>query len=237
MKMFEFNVKLADLKINILSGHEYTKRLFSDYICDSDEPCDFVIRYDGAELARECENSRDFPVFYHESLLIYRKICTKIIEYNAMLMHSSAISLDGEAYLFTAPSGTGKSTHAGLWRAHFGERAVMINDDKPIIREIDGRFFVYGTPYMGKHRLGANIKAPIKALCIIARGEKNEIERVRAADHIPALLNQTLLPSDEKLMDALFSTFERFIDRVPVYRLKCNISDEAVRVAYEGMNK
>ena len=88
---------------------------------------------------------------------------------------------------------------------------------------------------MGQHRLGSNICAPIKAVCVIARGQKNEIERLSAAECIPLLLNQTLMPADEALMDMLLSTLERFIDAVPVYRLKCNISDEAVRVAYEGM--
>lgn len=235
MNKYDFNVKLAELNIVIHSRYGYTKKLFSDYICDFDAPPDIVIDYNDNELALECSYSPGYPEYYIESLLIYRKICTYIIDYNAMLIHSSAISLDGEAYLFAAPSGTGKSTHAGLWRSHFGERAVMVNDDKPIIREKDGRFFVYGTPYTGKHHLGANISAPVKAVCIIARGEKNEIERVRPADFIPALLNQTLMPSDETLMDKMLSTFDRFIASVPVYRLKCNISDEAVRVAYEEM--
>lgn len=232
---YSFNVRLAELNINIESRHEYVKRLFSEYIWPNDEPCDVVIRYDDAELTKERENFPGYPEPYYESLLIYRKICTKIIEYRAMLIHSSAISLDGEAYLFTAPSGTGKSTHTRLWREHFGDRALMINDDKPIVRERDGRFFVYGTPYMGQYRLGANIYAPIKAVCIISRGEQNEIERLTAEECISALLNQTLIPSDEGLMDALLSTFEKFIVSVPVYRLRCNISDEAVCVAYNGM--
>lgn len=234
---YNFSVKLAEITINIETRCEYTKKLFDDYICENTEPFDIIIRYDDAELVRECANDPCYPEFYHESLLVYRKICTAIVEYGAMLVHSSAISLDGEAYLFTAPSGTGKSTHTRLWREHFGERAVMINDDKPIVRERDGRFFVYGTPYMGQHKLGSNICAPIKAVCIVARGGKNEIERLSAAECISMLLNQTLMPADETLMDMLLNTLESFLEKVPVYRLKCDISDEAVCVAYEGMKR
>ena len=232
---YVFSARLAGLVINLETQYEYTKKLFSDYICGDDEKVDIFIRYDEKELAKECENDPVYPALYHESLLIYRKICTAIVEFGAMLIHSSAISLDGEAYLFTAPSGTGKSTHTRLWREHFGERAVMVNDDKPIVREQDGRFFVYGTPYMGQHKLGANISAPVKAVCIVTRGTKNEIERLSAAECISMILNQTLMPADETLMDMLLDTLERFLEYVPVYRLKCDISDEAVCVAYEGM--
>ncbi len=232
---YSFNVKLANIIINLQPRYDYTKKLFADYICDDAEPVDIIVRYNDAELAKESANEPKYPEAYHESLLVYRKICTAIIEYGAMLIHSSAIALDGEAYLFTAPSGTGKSTHTRLWREHFGERAVMVNDDKPIVRECDGRFFVYGTPYMGQHKLGSNISAPIKAVCIIARGATNEIERLSASECISMLLNQTLMPADETLMDMLLNTLERFLESVPAYRIKCNISDEAVCVAYEGM--
>ena len=139
---YNFNVKLAGLVINIETCYEYTRKLFYDYVCDASEKVDITVRFCDTELAEEAANDPAYPEFYHESLLVYRKICTAIIEHNAMLIHSSAVSLDNEAYLFTAPSGTGKSTHTRLWREHFGERALMINDDKPIVRERDGRFFV-----------------------------------------------------------------------------------------------
>ncbi len=234
-KLFDFSVKLADLDIRVETKYRYTPELFSDYICQEVSSPDIFLEFSEKDLVAECANDPKYPEWYHESLCVHRKLCTKIIDFDAMLIHSSAIALDGEAYLFTAPSGTGKSTHTRLWREHFGERAVMVNDDKPIVREKDGRFFVYGTPYNGQHHLGANIFAPVRAICIVTRARENSIERITAKDAIAPLLNQTLMPADEKLMDKLLATFKKLLDNIPVYRLKCNISDEAVEVAYEGM--
>ena len=80
--------------------------------------------------------------------------------------------MDGEAYIFTAVSGTGKSTHAMLWREVFGERVRMINDDKPLIRITpEGKAVVYGTPWDGKHHLSKNSAFPLKAICWLTRAK------------------------------------------------------------------
>ena len=76
-----------------------------------------------------------------------------------MLLHSSAVVVDGYAYLFSADSGTGKSTHTGLWKQHFGDRAYIINDDKPAIRKVDGEWYVFGTPWSGKTDTSVNPRA------------------------------------------------------------------------------
>ena len=102
----------------------------------------------------------------------------KIIDYNAMLLHSSAVCVDNKAYLFTADSGTGKSTHTELWMSYFGEKAVMINDDKPVIRIIGSKIYACGTPFSGKNDINKNIMVPLQAICSLNRGEKNTIERL-----------------------------------------------------------
>ena len=232
--MYRFTAKLADLTVSIETKHDYTVRLFSDYTVDADD-FDIDVPYSETGLAKECENDPDASERYHESLYVYRKICEKMLDYEAMLLHSSAVCLDGEAYLFTAPSGTGKSTHTRLWRECFGERAFMINDDKPIIRHKDGVFTVYGTPYDGQHHLSRNTSAPIKAICVIERAKENTIRRLNNAEAISALLAQTLLPADEGKMDKLLSLIERLFEAVPVYKLGCNISADAVKTAYENM--
>ncbi len=232
--MYKFTAKLADLTVSLETKHDYTMKLFADYIVNEDR-ADIYIPYSETGLAKECENDPDASERYHESLYVYRRICENILDYEAMLLHSSAVCLDGEAYLFTAPSGTGKSTHTRLWREYFGDRAFMINDDKPIIRHKDGVFTVYGTPYDGQHHLSRNTSAPIKAICIIERAKENTIRRLNNREAISALLGQTLLPADEEKMDKLLSLIERLFEAVPVYKLGCNISEDAVKIAYENM--
>lgn len=74
----------------------------------------------------------------------------KLINLGGFMLHASAIVVDNKAYLFSAPSGTGKSTHTKLWQECFGDKAIIINDDKPAIRIEEGKCFAYGTPFSGK---------------------------------------------------------------------------------------
>ena len=159
----------------------------------------------------------------------------KIIDYNAMLLHSSAVCVDNKAYLFTADSGTGKSTHTELWMSYFGEKAVMINDDKPVIRIIGSKIYACGTPFSGKNDINKNIMVPLQAICSLNRGEKNTIERLSNKEALITVMNQTLnVPSAEQ-KNKFFDTLDRVLKNVKVYRLYCNISMDAVKVAYNGM--
>ncbi len=88
--------------------------------------------------------------------------------YDTVLFHGSALAIDGDGYLFTAKSGTGKSTHTRLWRERFGDRVVMINDDKPLLHIDAGSVIAYGTPWNGKHRLGTNASVPLRADCVFS---------------------------------------------------------------------
>ena len=66
--------------------------------------------------------------------------------YGAFLMHAAVVEVDGIAYVFTAPSGTGKSTHVQLWLDHFGPRARVLNGDKPLFRFEGNTLYACGTP-------------------------------------------------------------------------------------------
>ena len=126
---------------------------------------------------------------YIETLAVYRKIAEQMPTYDTVLFHSSAVAVDGAAYLFAAKSGTGKSTHARLWRELLGDRAIMINDDKPLLRITDAGATVFGTPWNGKHRLGTNGSAPVRAICVLERGVQNNIERIGPKEAYPILCN------------------------------------------------
>lgn len=159
----------------------------------------------------------------------------KIVYHDGFMLHSSAVEYKGKAYLFSAPSGTGKSTHTSLWLKAFGDEARIINDDKPIIRVMDDVVYAYGTPWSGKTALNLNVKVPIGGICFIERGEKNEIEEIPTAQAIGMILNQTVRPHDACGMSKMLDLLDKVLRKVKVYKLKCNISEEAAHVAYNGM--
>ena len=156
-----------------------------------------------------------------------------MLDFDTVLFHGSVIAVDGVGYLFTAKSGTGKSTHTRLWREYFGERAVMVNDDKPLLHIAD-TVTAYGTPYNGKHRLGTNTSVPLKAICILTRAENNHIEPI-TREQYTMLLQQVYRPADMLKMVKTLELVDRLADGVKLYRLGCNMDISAAKVAYEGM--
>ncbi|MBR6274477.1 MAG: hypothetical protein IKR27_05655 [Lachnospiraceae bacterium] len=237
--------KIADKIIEIESlyarVHEYCK----DYLVSGQAhdfsvkttPEDIVYERERNERTAELEGRRKYNSSdeYLEELAVYRKIAEKMPDYDTFLFHGSCVAVDNEAYLFAAVSGTGKSTHARLWREYLGERAVMVNDDKPLIRVNESGVTVFGTPYNGKHRLGSNISVPLKAVCILTRDETNHIEKITKQQAYATLLQQTYRPADPLQLAKTMSLLDRLSDRVKLYLLGCNMDIEAAKISYEGM--
>jgi hypothetical protein len=145
--------------------------------------------------------------------------------------------VDGNAYLFTAPSGTGKSTHARLWRELLGDRVKMINDDKPIIRYIDGELYVYGTPWTGKHGLGENTRGKIKAICKIYQAKENQIQRADNKEMIGVIFQQTIRPDSLERLDNFTALLDKMLASIDKYSLGCNMDISAAELSYNTMSK
>ncbi len=160
----------------------------------------------------------------------------QLLDFEGMMLHSSAVVMDGRAYLFSAPSGTGKSTHTQLWRKVFGDRAVILNDDKPALRFEDGLWYAYGTPWSGKTDWNIDMKAPLAGIAMLERGETNEIERFSGQEAIFAVLAQTVRPRDVGLRNKLLTHLDKLMKTVPVWKLKCNMNKDAPLVSYEAMS-
>lgn len=227
------NFCIADLVFSYTPRFDDLKNLCRGYL--SDAPAQVDITVSDAMLAAEQRKDLQLPLALHESNCFQRQICRALIDYDGFLLHASALALDGEAYLFTAPSGTGKSTHAGLWRQRFGDRVTMLNDDKPVLRLQNGRFLVYGPPWCGKHQLQTNAKAPVRAVSLLQQNPSNSIRKLEQRRLLPMLLNQTLRPHDPKQMQHLLDLLHCFAEMIPIYELNCTISTEAVDLAYCAM--
>ncbi len=159
-----------------------------------------------------------------------------LLEHGGFMLHSSAVVMDGEAYLFSAPSGTGKSTHTALWLKHFGGRAQILNDDKPAVMVENGSVTACGTPWSGKSDLNLNLRVPLRGICILERSQNNFIEPLPPERSVFALLDQTLRPSDGERMNALLELLDAVTSNVPIWRMGCDISTEAAEMAYGAMS-
>lgn len=230
--------KIADINILINPIYSYTKRLLEPYLTGSEE-YEFDASADLSEVEKcRKRNAVPAPAELCEGSVIYTKICKKMLEYyDGFFFHSSSLSVDGEGYLFTAQSGTGKSTHTALWRRVFGGKVVMINDDKPLVRKIDGRFYVFGTPWMGKSCIGTNAKAPVKAIYVLSRGEENRVERVSPSKVFKELLEATLLPEGRENMGKLLGLYDELFSSAMLFKLVCRPDEDAARLAFDAANK
>lgn len=228
-------IKIADLIISIENRYPFVERQCRDYIVEN-QSADICVSVSEDELeAERAVSEEEFSNGYLESICIYRKICNKLPFYDAFLLHASVVECDGVSYAFSAPSGTGKSTHTRLWLEVFGERARIINGDKPIMRFVDGKLMVFGTPWCGKEGYNINTSSPLAALCFINRAKENKIEKADEAQAVTKLFNQILLPKDEEAVSKLLDLLDRMIVNYPVYELYCNISPEAAEIAHNGM--
>lgn len=153
---------------------------------------------------------------------------------NHLSLHASALAFQGEGILFSAPSGTGKSTHTGLWKQIFPE-AVIINDDKPLLYLKGERFYVAGSPWSGKSALNENQKLPIKAIIFLEQAETNYLEEISVSEKLVHLLRNVNRPQEKELMDIVINNIRELLMRVPIYLLHCSISEEAVWTVYRKL--
>lgn len=160
----------------------------------------------------------------------------QLISRDGLMLHSSCVVVDGRAYLFAANSGTGKSTHTGLWLKQFRDRAFILNDDKPAVRLEEGVWYAYGTPWSGKHDISVNARVPVAGIACLERGEINEIEPFSGRDAVLALLRQCNRPKAAEYRIKLLELLDKLITQVPVWKLKCNMDPEAAIVSYEAMS-
>ena len=230
--------KIAGLTVEMNFKNSRVKRVAANYLSDVvDAHTDFTIAVSDDSIEQYVAEHPNLTKGQAEYILECSCFASELLNFNSFVLHASAIMYQGVAYLFSAHSGTGKSTHTKLWQKYFGEEKITyINDDKPVIRKIDGKWCACGSPFCGKDDLGENIIVPIRGVAFLERGDTNNIASMPPAEAIFRIFDLTLRPSNAKKMNNLMSIIETFISEVPIYLLKCNMSLDAAKVAYEGMS-
>ncbi len=230
-----FKIEIAGLVIGIDNHYEYVSRLCEPYKANGRRE-DFQVSVTRQEILKEqVQSTEKFPLAYCESICLYRRICLKLIDYDAFLMHSAALKMNGKAFVFAAKSGVGKTTHVRLWMEEFAGRVQVINGDKPVIRFMDNAFYVCGTPWCGKEGLGNSVSVPMQAICFLEQSRENHIRRLEISEVIGRIFHQMLMPREEEAMSHFLELVDKMLASVDCYILQCNKEREAALAAYEGM--
>lgn len=230
-------IRICNLNIQINNKYDFVYKMCKDYLIDDNFNVDFSVFASEEEIKKEIDDTGErMSIGAYEATVILRKIGYEVLNYQAILIHSSVISLNNEAYGFLAVSGTGKSTHTRLWLEYFkGQDIKFVNGDKPIYRYFDDKLYVCGHPWAGKEGYNTNCIVPVKAMCFLEQGKENEIRKLSNEEVVNRIFKQILLPKNMEQTNQVFDILNRIIKDVPFYLLKCNISLDAVKVCYEKM--
>ena len=232
--MEPFVMEIAGFAIGVEPLFESTRMYCREYWTDR-EP-ELIVTVKREDLSQEQEllnieadeeglKRRKFSDMFLERSVIQRRVAEALARRDVLLMHGSTVAVDGQAYLFTAPCGTGKSTHTRLWREVFGDRAVMVNDDKPFLKLTEAAVLACGSPWTGKHGIGTNVCVPLSGICILSRGRENVI-RPAEPEQVEEFLRSQCFPPQG---------LEKLLDRVGLWQMECTKDPEAAVTAFETM--
>lgn len=226
--------KVAGLTLQ-MDSFGYTVTQAEPYSCTSSAYPDIVIHSEWKNLKKrqphlsdeDCEYLSTGGSFYYQ-----------LLKFDGMLLHASAAVIGGKAYLFSAPCGTGKSTHTALWKKTFGEDKVQIlNDDKPALRLEEGVWYAYGTPWSGKTDQNINMKAPIAGICFLHQAKENEIKPFTGSKVIFSIFEQTARPRGAEERAKILELTGKLVEKVPIWQMGCNMNPEAAYLSYSTMSQ
>ncbi len=244
--MVEFKLTVAGATAGVTSLFESTPVYLRNYASDRDP--DFFIHVTPEDLLFEAEQlrieaveegfrPRVFTDPFLERTAIQRHFAEYLFDEGTLLVHGSAVAVDGKAYLFTAKSGTGKSTHTRLWREVFGQRAIMINDDKPFLQIRNGSVTAFGAPWSGKHGLDTNISLPLAGICLLQRGAENRITPAAPEELLPMLRHAAYKPLDPRKEADFLRLTGCLTKTVPLYKMLCRPDRAAAQAAFDAMRQ
>lgn len=229
---------IAGLTVNMINPSGRTKKQAIPYLSDNqneNQEIDIKIEITKKRITDYVNAHPELDAGDWEYMLSGSDFYKSLIAFNGILLHSSCVVVDGYAYAFSADPGTGKSTHTGLWLKHFGEKAHILNDDKPAIRIIDGKVYACGTPWSGKYDYSTPEVIPLAGICFLQRSETNWIKKAETNKAVYNIFSQTARQVSAEQMEKLFDVLEEIFSKVKIWDLGCNISKEAVLTSYNAM--
>ena len=227
---------IADLVTEINPRYENTKQLAEPFLYNGDRETDVVIEASETHLSFLMSKAAEgITIGEMENFALSGDFNRAAIKYGVMLVHSSALIYDGGAYLFSADSGVGKSTHTKLWLEAFGDKVHIMNDDKPVVRLYDDRAVAYGTPFDGGSGIALNESYPLKAIIFVERGEENSVRVPDSKEIIQKLYFQTARIVNRETAGKMLINIERLLKLTKFFILTCNTDISAAYTAFDGI--
>lgn len=181
------------------------------------------------------------PEFSHYATDI-RNIWNKIdlsrilLHRGGLILHASYIIWNGRTILFTAPSGTGKSTQAELWAE--AKNAEIINGDRAVLREKDGGMWSYSLPFAGSSGICLNKSAPVRAVVVLAQAAENSVYELAPAEAIKHLYSQCALNRwNREEVEAVLGALTKMVRKIRVVKLDCLPDQSAVEILSDYLER
>lgn len=236
--MARFHIRVADINVEMIARGELTERICRPYLIDNGRT-DLRVYTTAAQIGVK---QRAMPIRLTdeqaECICLHENLSLQLLPFDAFVLHAALISYRGRGYAFVAPRMGGKTTHAKLWRARFGDDVRLINGDKPIVRwQKDGTFAAYGTPWCGKEELGENAAVPLCGVCFLSKGSEDVAREVTEREYLHMLIRQVVFPPDRSLMDRSAKLLARFIRTVPAVAAECTMTEHAAETVLRALMK
>ena len=227
---------ICDLNV-LMDAGKITDRQAEKYLTDNDfEVADITVCAPQEAIKDYSSRNRtndDISAYMVEAGIFYRQL----LNFGGVFLHASAVVYDDKAYLFSAPSGTGKSTHTSLWLELLGDKAYILNDDKPAIRVLKSGIFAYGTPFSGKHDISVPKAVRLGGICFISRGEEDKVSLMDKREAVFKMYHASLRKLDEAQLDKELEILQNIVLNVPVYSMECTPTINSAKIAVEIMTK
>lgn len=229
--------KIADFNLEFGFRHKPFRLASTDYFQEGNECC---VTFTCSEEEKEIARNGDYTLkkAYLESMILHHKLAEWLPLHNAFVFHSACFDVEGVGVAFAAHSGTGKTTHMNLWQKYLGDKMVVVNGDKPIVRFFDDEPetpYAYGTPWNGKEHLGCNMRTKLQHICFIERSETNYVEPMNKQDVIDRIFNQVYMPKDPVAVVNTMQLIDRLLSCCKLWTIHCNMEEEAAKIAYEAI--
>lgn len=227
------NCRIADLVASVPTTGGMSTRCGA-YVCSKLEHPDILIHEEKYRPWAWPELDKENVCYMESGMQFYGEL----LRFQGMVLHSSAVEWQGRAYLFSGPSGMGKSTHTRLWQQVYGNAAQVFNDDKPALRYLDGKWYAYGTPWCGKDGINQNKKVPLAGICFLKRGEENAIRLLSSSEAVVRIISQT--PRKSKCAEKItlmLQHAEQLSKDIPVFELHCKADQDAAILSSTTMKQ
>ncbi len=226
--------RIAGLITDLDCDYPRTIRQARAYRVETDQQPEIRIPSQREKIPGFMHLSPDLSAEDWEYVLTCQEFYLQLLDHQGMMVHASAVVHNGKAYLFSADSGTGKSTHTQLWLKRFAD-AYILNDDKPAVRLEQGKLFAYGTPWSGKTDWNVNQRVPLGGLVFLQRSPENWVRPASGSRMVNSLLKQTIRRLDAPRMEKMLAMADVLLKNTKVLELGCNISLDAVDVVYRAL--